>query len=88
MRYFGKQTYFTQGATQEQLVLEKELHKLKKELNKENTIALVLIFSVIGIPIAIIYVILGLKKSINRSKRIKQLQMQIEEIEFKNAPIK
>ena len=40
------------------------------------------------VPIAIIYAIFNFKKSINRSKRMKQLQMQIEEIEFKNAPIK
>ena len=73
----------TQGASKEQQLLERELKELIKKHNMQESFILAFGLSIIGLPIAIIIHICTRK---TRS-RLKELEMKIDEISVRNAPV-
>lgn len=83
MKYFGKMTYLTEGASQEQMLLEKEYHDLLKKSNTMAIISLIFMFTIIGFPIGLLILIFS--RPFKTQKRLKILEKQIIEVQIKNA---
>lgn len=76
-------TKLTQGATKEQLLLEKEMNNIIVKSNKQTFIALAFMFTIIGFPIGVI--ILLASKPFKTQKRLRELQAKIDDIIIANA---
>jgi phage regulator Rha-like protein len=74
-------TKLTQGASKEQLLIEKEMNELIVKRNKKNYLMIVLFFSVLGIP----FMLFLIKPIREMEKRLRELQNELTDLMIKEA---
>lgn len=74
-------TKLTQGASKEQLLIEKEMNQLITKNNRTAIIILILTFSIIGFPIALCFI----PKAFKTHKRLRYLQGKLDKLIIKEA---
>lgn len=75
-------TKLTQGASKEQLLIEKEMNELIVKCKIRAIIILMLTLTIIGIPIALLFA----PKTYKLHKKLKRLQSELDDIIINEAP--
>lgn len=78
-------TRITPGASYEQVKIEQEMNEIIIKSNRLSFIFIVLVFSMIGIPIAIILYMIKGKELRGYNKRIKELGKELDELILREA---
>lgn len=81
MKNLAIPTKLTQGASKEQLLIEKEMNELIVKCKTRAIIIFILTFTIIGIPIALCFI----PKAFKMNKRLKQLQGELDDLIIKEA---
>lgn len=81
MKNLAIPTKLTQGASKEQLLIEKEMNELITKSNRTALIILILTFTIVGFPIALCFI----PKAFKMHKKLKQLQGELDDLIIKEA---